>query len=391
MLRLIGLLIALALLAVACGADEDSPPQATGASSPTPPGGPRELDGFPASLRAAWKTDFSKASVQPHELVSGGPGKDGIPAISDPKFLAASEVGFLADKEPVVAFELGGDARAYPLQILIWHEIVNDVVAGRPVLITFCPLCNTAIAFDRTVAGRALDFGVSGFLRNSDLVMFDRETESWWQQVTGEAIVGELTGTRLEFLPATIVSWADFKAAFPNGRVLSRDTGHRRDYGRNPYVGYDDINSSPFLFDRRTDPRLAAMERVVTVELGGELAAYPFSRLEQQPVVADRVGGTDIVVFFKKGTVSALDLSAIADSRDIGSAAVFKSVLNGRMLTFRAEGAAFVDAETGSRWDIFGRATSGALKGQALEPVVSGNHFWFAWAAFKPETRVWTP
>jgi len=302
-----------------------------------------------------------------------------------------SDVTFLNDREPVIAFEEGGEARAYPLQILIWHEIVNDVVGGRPVLITFCPLCNTAIAFDRVVSGKVLDFGVSGLLRNSDLVMFDRETESWWQQVTGEAIVGEMTGTRLELLPSSIVSWADFKAAFPAGQVLSRDTGHSRDYGRNPYAGYDDINSPPFLFDGKTDPRLAPMERVVTVELGGELVAYPFSRLEKQPVVADSVGGTDIVIFFKKGTASALDLSAIADSRDIGSATVFKAVLNGRELTFHAQGTAFVDNETGSRWDIFGRATSGFLKGQALEPVVSGNHFWFAWAAFKPETRIWTP
>jgi hypothetical protein len=257
------------------------------------------------------------------------------------------------------------------------------------VLITFCPLCNTAIAFDRTVDGRTLDFGVSGFLRNSDLVMFDRLSESWWQQVTGEAIVGELTGTQLELLPSTIVSWADFKAAFPNGSVLSRDTGHSRSYGTNPYAGYDDVNSSPFLFDGKADARLAAMERVVTVEIGGEVAAYPFSRLETQPVVHDVVGGQAIAVFFKPGTVSALDRSSIADSRDVGSAAVFSPDVDGRMLSFRADGQGFKDAETGSTWDIFGRATAGPLRGRALTPVVSGNHFWFAWAAFKPETRIW--
>ena len=286
----------------------------------------------------------------------------------------------------MIAFELGGEARAYPLQILTWHEIVNDVVADRPVLITFCPLCNTAIAFDRTVGGETLEFGVSGFLRKSDLVMFDRKTESWWQQVTGEAIVGELTGTRLEFLPSSIVSWADFKASFPEGRVLSRETGFRREYGRNPYVGYDDIDSSPFLFSDETDSRLAPKERVVTVELGGEVRAYPFRHLEANPVVSDSVGGTDIVIFFKPGTASALDGGTIADSRDVGATAVFESTIDGQALTFRADDG-FVDNETGSRWDIFGRATAGALSGKTLAPVISGNHFWFAWAAFKPETR----
>ena len=221
--------------------------------------------------------------------------------------------------------------------------------------------------------------------------MFDRQTESWWQQVTGEAIVGDFTGTRLELLASSIVAWSDFKAAFPDGKVLSRETGHRRDYGKNPYVGYDDVGASPFLFDGKTDGRLAAMERVVAVELAGQVVAYPFSRLEKQPVAADSLGGVPIVVLFKRGTASALDRSTINDSRDIGSAAVFKPVIDGRALTFRAEGSAFVDNETGSRWDILGRANAGPLRGKALEPVVSGNHFWFAWAAFKPETRVWSP
>jgi hypothetical protein len=389
-------ILVLALLGVACSGDSKQ----TGADAEEVAGGqerPQSTTGgatgktpFPPSLTADWNTDFSKTSVSPDELTRGQV-KDGIPALSQPKFLTVGQASFLKGQEPVVAFESGADARAYPLQILIWHEIVNDVVAGQPVLITFCPLCNTAIAFDRSLNGRTLEFGVSGFLRNSDLVMFDRETESWWQQVTGEAIVGELTGSRLELLPSSIVSWADFAQAFPDGKVLSRDTGHRRDYGTNPYVGYDDVNSSPFLFDGKTDSRLAAMERVVTVELGGELAAYPFSRLEKQPVVADSVGGTAIVVFFKRGTSSALDRSTITDSRDIGSAAVFKPQVAGQELTFRADGNAFIDSLTGSRWDIFGKAVSGPLKGKTLEPVVSGNHFWFAWAAFKPETRVWSP
>jgi Protein of unknown function (DUF3179) len=367
------------------GATDVSRPPMAEQLQPTPQTAQSEFSRLAGSN---WSTEFSKASVRPAELTRGQI-KDGIPAISDPKFLPVAETTFLKDQEPVIAFEEGGEVRAYPLQILTWHEIVNDTVGRRPVLITFCPLCNTAIAFDRTVNGRVLEFGVSGFLRNSDLVMFDRFSETWWQQVTGEAIVGELTETKLELLSSTIVSWADFKAAFPDGSVLSRETGHSRSYGTNPYVGYDDVNSSPFLFDGKADSRLAAMERVVTVELGGEVSAYPFSRLESQPVVNDMVGGQAIVVFFKPGTVSALDRSSIADSRDVGSAAVFSPDVDGRKLTFWADGSGFKDAETSSTWDIFGRATTGPLKGRALTPVVSGNHFWFAWAAFKPETRVW--
>ena len=342
----------------------------------------------PARLPGNWLTDFSKASIRLDELTRGAP-RDAIPALSRPQFLPVSEVDFLKDVEPVIAFQEGEDARAYPLQILIWHEIVNDVVGGRPVLITFCPLCNTAIAFDRTVEGKTLEFGVSGFLRNSDLVMYDQLTESLWQQVTGEALIGTYVGTRLELLPSSIISWADFKEAFPAGLVLSRETGHSRRYGTNPYVGYDDVNSSPFLFDGTADGRLAAMERVVTVEIDGDVAAYPFSRLEANPVVHDTVGGREIVILFKRGTTSALDRSSIADSSDIGSATVFSRSLEARRLTFSPDGKTFRDAETGSNWDILGRAVAGPLRGKSLEPIVSGNHFWFAWAAFQPQTRVW--
>ena len=380
-----GLLLAGLALVVACGSSQLAP---LSDETPSPDGS--TTPAFPSFLRRDWQTNFDKASVSPNELTQGQT-KDGIPSIDRPKFLTTAEADFLADQEPVIAFERDGDARAYPIQILIWHEIVNDVVGGHPVIVTFCPLCNSAITFDRVVDGHTLDFGVSGFLRNSDLVMFDRTTESWWQQVTGEAIVGDFTGTQLELLPSTIVSWADFKAAFPDGRVLSRQTGFSRPYGLNPYQGYDNINSSPFLFDGDADGRLAAVERVVAVELEGETVAYPFSRLETQSVVADRVGSTEIVVFFKAGTTSALDRSSIAGSRDVGSAAVFLPTIDGQKLSFRADGDAFVDNETGSRWDILGRAVAGPLKGSSLEPVVSGSHFWFAWAAFKPETRVWQP
>jgi hypothetical protein len=283
----------------------------------------------------------------------------------------------------------GGEARAYPLQILTWHEIVNDEVGGTPVSVTFCPLCNTAIAFDRRLEGRVLDFGTTGNLRHSDLVMWDRQTESWWQQVTGEAIIGELTGQKLTELPAEIVAWEEFRTGHPEGRVLSRETGFSRSYGTNPYVGYDRVDQPPFLFKGPTDGRLPPMERVVAVELGGEAAAYPFALLRRRRVVHDAVGGQAVVVFHKPGTASALDQSRIADSRDVGATGVYRPNVDGRPLTFVWRDEAFVDLETGSRWTLLGQCASGPLAGKQLEPVTHANPFWFAWAAFRPETRVY--
>ncbi len=346
-------------------------------------------DDTPKFNRAGWKTDFSKHSVPLGEIMSGGPPRDGIPPIDHPKFESGPKAGaWLNPMEPVISFSVGSDHRAYPLQILIWHEITNDQVGGVPVVVTFCPLCNTAIALDRRVDGRTLDFGTTGNLRRSDLVMWDRQTESWWQQITGDAIVGELTGKRLSLLPAPIVSWAEFRRDFPDGRVLSRDTGFNRDYGRNPYVGYDAVGQRPFLYNGPLDGRLQAMERVVSVSLGGEDVAYPFSVLRQRLAVADQVGGQAVVIFFQPGTRSALDDRNISDSRDVGAATVFRSEVDGRRLTFSVSNGSFVDAQTGSRWSLLGQATAGPLAGKQLEPVVSGNHFWFAWAGFKPKTRI---
>jgi len=341
---------------------------------------------------SGWKTNFAKHSVSLSEIMSGGPAKDGIPAIDKPEFVTVAAAGeWLTSKEPVILFEHDGDTRAYPLQILIWHEIVNDTVGGIPVTITFCPLCNTALAFERRVGGRVLDFGTTGRLRYSDLVMYDRQTESWWQQASGEAIVGDLTGTRLTPLPAQIISWAAFKNAFPSARVLSRNTGYHRAYGQNPYVGYDDVNASPFLYRGPKDHRLRPMERVVTVSIGAEDVAYPFSVLESVRVVNDTVGGKAIVVLFEKGVASALDQSSIAASRDVGTSGVFERTVNGRALTFTASAGRIRDTQTGSVWNILGVATAGSLNGAHLAPVVTGQHFWFAWAVFRPHTRVYRP
>ncbi len=208
-----------------------------------------------------WKTDFTMRTVSLTEFRSAQT-RDGIPSIDDPVYIPQSEAGeWLQEREPVLVLEIDGDVRAYPLQILLFHEIVNDDVGDTPVAVTYCPLCNSAVVFDRRVGERLLDFGVSGNLRFSDLVMYDRQTDSWWQQLTGEALVGELAGTQLDFIPAPIVSWEEFQRAHPEGVVLSRETGFRRPYGFNPYQGYD--TGRPWLAEAYRDRRLPAMERVV--------------------------------------------------------------------------------------------------------------------------------
>ena len=337
-----------------------------------------------------WETDFTRHTVPYSDIISGGVPRDGIPPLDDPKFTTPANANeWLKDREPVIAFELNGDARAYPLQVMTWHEIVNDEVGGVPVAATFCPLCNSAIVFDRRLDGVVFDFGTSGKLRNSDLIMWDRQTESWWQQLTGDGIVGTMAGRRLTFLPASIISWADFKAAYPAGRVLSRDTGFTRRYGRNPYEGYDRADQPPFLFDGTLDPRLLPKERIAAVTIGDVDVAFPFAALEAEGAVNYTIDGRDVVVFFKKGTASALDASNIGESRDVGATGIFEANLDDRKLTFRPSGDNFVDNETGTVWNILGQAIEGALAGSNLTPIVHANHFWFAWGAFKPDTKIY--
>ena len=337
-----------------------------------------------------WSTDFTKRIVEWDEIMSGGPPKDGIISVDEPAFESvAAAAEWLTARDPVIFFAHNGDVRAYPLAILIWHEIVNDEVGGMPVAVTFCPLCNASIVFDATIDGQAHEFGTTGRLRNSDLVMYDRVTESWWQQFTGQALVGEYVGRQLDFVPSQVISFGDFAAEFPEGQVLQRPS-FNRSYGANPYASYDSTDGRPFLFTGELDTRLPATERVVGVELDGEVMAYPFSAVAEQSVVNDTLAGTPIAVMHKAGTASALDSRTINEGRDVGSVAVFRRKLDEQTLTFSANAdGSFMDAETGSTWNILGEATAGELKGSQLERVLSFDHFWFAWSAFYPETGLY--
>ncbi|EDZ42921.1 conserved hypothetical protein [Rhodobacteraceae bacterium HTCC2083] len=260
------------------------------------------------------KTDFEKTTVENWvEIMSGGPPKDGIPALSNPKFRKAITETRIGGTEPVITVEINGDARTYPVRYLTWHEIANDVVGGVPVAVTFCPLCNSGITFDRRVKQGTLTFGVSGKLRNSDMLMYDRETETWWQQAIGEAIVGDLLGTELVQLPTWMESWDEFVARNPEGLVME-EPDFARQYGRNPYVSYDS-STKPFLYSGENPPHgIPALERVVRV---GD-RAWPLTRLSKLGTVTEN----GVSLIWKAGQASALDGRSIAKSRDVGGVRV---------------------------------------------------------------------
>jgi hypothetical protein len=335
------------------------------------------------------RTDLTKALVPLEEIVSGGPPPDGIPAIDRPKFVSTREAdAWLPPKEPVLAVRVGDDARAYPLRILIWHEIVNDRVGGKAVAVTYCPLCSSGLVFDPVVGGTTLDFGTSGMLYKSDLVMYDRKTHSLWAQMEGRAIVGELAGTRLTLIPANTIAYEDFKAAYPGGKVLSLDTGHQRHYGFNPYSAYDQPNLDPFLLKGSPDRRRPPKERVVGVTVVNTARAYPWPVLIQQRVVHDTVGAERLVIFYQPGALSALDETRIDQSRSIGATGVYSPMVAGKALTFEPVADGFRDRETGSLWNLLGHAVKGPLAGKQLRAIPHVDAFWFAWAAFHPSTSV---
>ena len=344
-----------------------------------------------------WGTIWGIRLIDLGEL-SQGAARDAIPAISGPLYWTLDEAAQVyADDVPLVQVNIDGDVRGFPLEILTWHEIVNDTIGGTPVTVTFCPLCNTAIAFESQIGEEVFRFAVSGLLRNSDLVMYDRNTESLWQQSSGRAIVGAMVGARLKYLPASVVSLGQLRSAYPDAIVMSRDTGWFREYGQNPYLGYDDPERGGpygFFFDRDTiDERLPPAERVVSIEgPSGAAIAYAWSTLSSSGVLHDTFDGIDLVVFWTPGVHSVLDKGIIARARDIGTTAVFETTLEGRVLSFAPnpadEGQTFVDDQTGSVWDIFGRAIGGDLAGSELTRVIHSDHFWFAWQAFHPDTEV---
>ncbi len=402
-MKRLALLLSLFLIASACAtaatpeseaaavSTEPAPaaePVTEAAANPTPD----EPGQVPSALDDRNDPSFPAPLVDVNQIFSGGPPPDGIPPIDEPQFISIDDAeAWLEDDEPVVYVSIDGDNRIYPVQILIWHEIVNDTVAGVPVSVTYCPLCNSAVTYERTIDGQVTSFGTSGSLFNSALVMYDRLTESQWTHYDGKAVVGHLVGAELEPVPSPLLSWADAKEQFPDGQVLDRDqTGHRRSYGTNPYAGYDNPTGVPFLFRGNADDRAELMQRVVGVAIGEDSVAWPLDALQEgsASATAGSVGDTDLVIFWKSGQSTALETDGVGTGRDVGSVGVFKPEIDGRALTFSAGEGVFRDEETGSTWSITGVAVDGGLAGSQLEQVPHLDSFWFAWSSYQPDTEL---
>ena len=350
--------------------------------------GPSALDAAPNGLSG---DGLPEPLIDTDRLLQGQV-PDGIPAIDSPRFVDAGEANeWLSEDEPVVVLDIDGDVRAYPVQILMWHEIVNDTVGEVPVAISYCPLCNSAVTYERRIEGRLTTFGTSGFLFNSALVMYDRETESLWTHFDGRAVAGVRTGVELTPISSPLLAWADFLAAHPDGKVLDVErTGHNRPYGSNPYVGYDDVGSFPFLFDGEVDDRAPAKQRVVGVNLEGTSTAWTLDAISDPAptVTTGIVGQTNVVLFWNPGQSSALDASGVATGRDVGSVGVYIPRADGMSLTFESLEDGFRDLETGSLWNVLGQAVEGELSGERLTAIPHLDTFWFAWLSYNPATEL---
>ncbi len=335
------------------------------------------------------KTDFSKHTVPLTEIYSGGPPRDGIKPIDKPVFVSIAQAKkFLDQREPVVVLTLGNHAKAYPLRILLYHEIVNDKISEQPVFVAHCPLCNTAVVFSRKVGDEILDFGTTGRVRASNLIMYDRQTESWWQQFTGDAIVGKYAGKFLTAVNSQITSFAEFSETYPHGLVLSQETGFKRFYGRTPYPGYDNVGGIPFLFKREIDFRLPPLERVLALKDGSSSTIYPFSYLNNYPLINSTFKGQEILLVSQASMVSTMDKKVIKESNSMLTAAAFDRKIDNQVLSFKLVENRIVDNETHSVWNIFGEAIDGELQGIRLKQVDSNVHFAFAWLAFYPEAKI---
>ncbi len=358
---------------------------------------PRLTEGQMINMRnveQSWKTDTAFHTVPLNEfriLLK----RDAIRPVDTPRFVPAKKaVETYFENEPVCVIFAGKEARAYPLTILMFHEIVNDRLGKDPVSVTWCPLCNSVRVFDRTIrtdnGAEVLDFGTTGMLRKSNLVMWDRQSETWWQQFTGMGVAGKYAGVELHVLPSMILSFADYRTCFPEGKILVMEKKKQGPpYGMNPYVKYDSLDRKPRLFFGQADTRLPPMERVVHVSANDQDRIYPYPVLREKRVIMDDPGGKEIVLFYKPGMQSVLDERDIKKGREIGNAVVFLPYAGNKKLTFTWRDGKFLDNETGSEWCISGKCIKGKLKGKQLSPYPYTIDFAFAIFAFYREIKIY--
>lgn len=353
----------------------------------------------PRNVEYVFKTDTTKSIIDLSEIILVLPRRT-FPIIDTPTFVNREKgLEMFIDTEPVITVEIDGKAKAYTMNMFSSHELSNDVLAGVPILPSYCPLCNSAVVYDRrlTINGeeKVLTFEVSGMLRHSGMVIFDTETESWWQQSMGEAIVGEFAGEQLKIIPSFILSVEEFFANYPDGQILSKETGHTKSmerYGKNVYRMYDSIGNLPyarFFKAEDVDNRLPAMERLIDIQDGEFSKIYPFTILKKKGVLNDTFKSKKIVVFFQDGATSHLDNYDLSLAREIGTATAFNANLEGQTLTFKKENNRFSDLETKSEWTITGKCIAGPLKGKQLQIEPHSNHFAFSWLKFHPDTEIY--
>lgn len=323
------------------------------------------------------------------DILSGGPAPDGIPPIENPKYISAGEAdAFLSNNEFVLGITYDSISRAYPLQILVWHEIVNDEFNGKPLLITYCPLCFTGIAFEPFIGEEAVTFGTSGKLYNSDLVMYDRKTSSYWSQITGQSIRGELAGLVLKKVPIDTIRWGDWKEAHPDTEVLSRETGSIRPYGQDPYPGYYNGGGPIFPVESR-DSRLPEKAIVHGISIDGLARAYPEQSVaDVGGIVNDVVGSLNLLIVQDPDQITQPEggLSSRAVSSRVTR--IFDRTVDGMLLDFEIVDGKLLDKQTGSEWSFDGLALSGSQEGKRLTRIPSTPEFWFAWSSFYPTTEI---
>lgn len=326
----------------------------------------------PTSGLTIMETNGLKHVIPLDKIKGGGPPKDGIPSIDNPKFAEVQDSQFVSDYDVVIGLEINGDARAYPLFILVWHEIVNDNVGGVPVAVTYCPLCYTNQVFERVINGAEVEFGTSGKLYNSNLLMYDRLTDSYWSQGLGYAVTGDLTGTILKTIPFDVITWGDWKKLHPDTLVLTTDTGHLRSYATDPYGDYYTDPRIIFPVDN-LDERMHSKEVILGFFEDGIYKAYKQNDVETFTVINDDVGNTSLML------VSLFPQNSRAFDRN----------LDGQILEFEFVDGKILDTSTKSEWNYDGFAISGPLEGNQLSRMQMSPGFWFAWTAFHPETEVW--
>lgn len=336
----------------------------------------------------AWRTDFSRVTADLSDAVVVAGGRGAIPVITEPRYETTEQAdAWISDNEPVLAAFAGDEARAYPIRLLLLHEAVNDWLGGSPLLVTYCPRCNSAAVFERNAGTLTLEFGAASALRSENRVLFDETTESWWQQATGKAIAGEFAGLRLRPAESALISWGDFKRAHPGGTVLSQTSGFDLDYEFNPYFNIDFTQPPPSTGE--IDPRLPLRARVIGLVSDDDALAVPFSDLFFSGIVNVRIDGAPVAVFWQRGTSSPLSSADVAQGRDVGAAVAFDARSGDRTLTFRSERGVFTDEQTGSTWSITGEALDGPLAGSRLNVFPHVNSFWSCWSAFRPATAVY--